>query len=268
MGNKDIVSKHLLKRIVEELSHYLFHLDLKNVEVLETQYQRVEERRADIVVKAEQAGKELLVHIEVQNSNDAEMSFRMLRYYTDIALNWPGSEIEQYLIYIGKPKLIMPEGISQRKIDYAYHIIDMHNIDCQTFLKQDQPDALVLAILCDFKGQDAREVVHYIIKRLKFLTKDNESAFREYISMLELLSTNRDLSVNIKEEEKMLSVRLRDLPSFEIGYEEGIEVGIEVGIEKEKEKIAKQMLLDMDEQTVSKYTGLPLSVVQNLNENK
>jgi len=266
MGNKDIVSRHLLKRVVKDLAHYLFHLDLKNIEVLETQYQRVEDRRADLVVKAQEAGRSLLVHIEVQNTNEKAMPFRMLRYYTDIVLCWPNSEVEQYLIYIGKPKLLMSDAIQQHNINYKYHLIDMHNIDCQTFLKQDKPDALVLAILCDFKGQDEREVIHYIIQRLKFLTKDNESAFREYISMLELLSTNRNLSVNIKEEEKMLTAQLRDLPSFEVGYEEGIEKGIEKGVEKGIEKIAKQMLLDMDEKTVAKYTGLSIKVIRSLKE--
>ncbi len=34
----------------------------------------------------------------------------------------------------------------------------MHTIDCEKFLTMDSPDALVLAILCDFKGRDERDM--------------------------------------------------------------------------------------------------------------
>jgi len=49
----------------------------------------------------------------------------------------------------------------------------MHTIDCEKFLKMDTPDALVLAILCDFKGRDEKDVVVYIITRLRELTQDD-----------------------------------------------------------------------------------------------
>jgi hypothetical protein len=52
MGDKDIISKYLIKRIVKDITCYLFHLELNDIEILETQYQRVEERRADIVARA------------------------------------------------------------------------------------------------------------------------------------------------------------------------------------------------------------------------
>ena len=230
MAEKDIISKKIIKRLIEDISRYIFELELDALEVLETQFQRTEERRADIVVKVLQAGKEYLLHIEIQNNNDHTMPNRMLRYRTDIASQWPDFAIEQYLIYIGKGSLTMSKGIVDNNINYQYHLIDMHQIDCQNFLQKNNPDALILAILCDFKGRDEKEVIHFIITQLKQFYKDNERSFRESISMLEILSTNRDLSVNIKEEEKMLSMRLDELPSYEIGFEKGIEKGIENNI--------------------------------------
>jgi len=86
MGEKDIVSKHLIKRIIEDISKYLFHLELEKVEVLETEYNRIEERRADIVVKVQQQENISLLHVEIQNNNDATMPLRMLRYRSDIEL--------------------------------------------------------------------------------------------------------------------------------------------------------------------------------------
>ena len=109
----------------------------------------------------------------------------------------------------------------------------MHTIDCQKMIDIGSPDALVLAILCDFKGRPEREVLHHLLQQLQQMTADNETQFRECLSMMEILSSNRGLQQILKEEEKMLSqVKQSELPSYQIGLEQGIEQGIEKGIGK------------------------------------
>jgi predicted transposase YdaD len=82
---------------------------------------------------------------------------------------------------------------------------------------------LVLAILCDFKGQPPSEVVHFIFERLQQLAGNNESGLREYIRMVEILSVNRSLEKVVEEEEKMLSqIKTSQLPSFNIGLKQGL----------------------------------------------
>ncbi len=66
-------------------------------------------------------------------------------------------------------------------------------------LWQLRADVLVLAILCDFENRPTKDVVQYILTRLKTLLKDDESGFRRYIDMLEILSENRELQETIKE---------------------------------------------------------------------
>lgn len=46
MNDKDIVSKQLLKNIALDMAKVLFHLRIDKAEWLETESQRVEERRA------------------------------------------------------------------------------------------------------------------------------------------------------------------------------------------------------------------------------
>ncbi len=109
----------------------------------------------------------------------------------------------------------------------------MHTIDCEKFLTMDSPDALVLAILCDFKQRDEKDIIAYIIQRLQELTKDNSHRLGKYMLILEELSTNRDLQQKIKEVESMLrDMKFEDLPSYSIGMERGIERGIERGFER------------------------------------
>jgi hypothetical protein len=176
------------------------------------------------------ADEAFILHIEIQNDNLKTMPSRMLRYRSELIHSYPESDNRQYLIYIGKGRLTMADGIEQSGLSYHYPIIDMHNVDCQRMIDLGTTDALVLAILCDFKGRPEREVLHYLLERLQALTTDNQTQFRECLGMMEILSSNRGLQNILKEEEKMLSrVNQRELPSFQIGMEYGLGQGIEQG---------------------------------------
>jgi len=154
----------------------------------------------------------------------------MLRYYTDIALSYPGLPIRQAVIYIGKSALNMPVGKKDIGLDYQYNLIDMHTIDYQELLKQDSPDAIVLAILCDFKKDSDNEAVTNIVQLLHDKLQGHPKKFREYMYMLEVLSENRYLKTVIKEVETVITnVKVEDLPSYELGMEKGMKKGEQIG---------------------------------------
>jgi len=232
MTAKDIISRDILKRLTEALVHRILGLEAKVIEPLETQNQRVEDRRADLVARMrDRDGEEFLLHVEVANNNDSNMPLRMLRYYTDIRLAKHHGPIRQFLIYIGSERLAMPAGLDEPGFEgYRYGLVDMHRIDCSGLLTQDNPDALVLAILCNFGGRNPKEVVGYIVQRLRELLGKDERGFREYMNMLEIYSENRDLQPQIKEAEHMLTrADVERLPSFAIGFERGTAEGLEKG---------------------------------------
>ncbi len=58
---------------------------------------------------------EFLLHVEIANSNRADMPLRMLRYYTDIRLAGHRGPLPQFLIYIGADALTMPVGIWRQR---------------------------------------------------------------------------------------------------------------------------------------------------------
>ena len=82
--------------------------------------------------------------------------------------------------------------------------------------------------------------------------------------MLEILSTNRDLKATVEEEEKMLSMRWDELPSYDIGFEKGIEQGIE----QEKTKIILNMLDIFDDDKIHQITGASLDEIKRIRKNK
>ena len=269
MGKKDIISKHVLKHLAADIANLLLHLDIDNdsVELLSTEQQRIELRHADLVARVKQRSTQasFILHVEIQNSNDKQMPLRMLRYYTDIQLAYPNERIHQYLVYIGKATLNMPDSFKAGDFNYRYHILDMHTVDCQLLLAQDTPDALVLAILCDFKERPVQDVVNYIVKRLQELLQDDESGFRNYFEMLETLSENRHLKPNIDEVKTMLTeIDIKKLPS----YNWGLEQGLEQGRKQEALDIARKMLPVMDDMAIVSITGLSLEAIKALRKSK
>lgn len=119
------------------------------------------------------------------------MPLRMLRYYTDIRFAGHQGPIRQFLVYIGTAPLAMADGIEESGLlGYHYGLVDMHRVNCAGLLVQDNPDALVLAVPCDFGDREPQEVINYIVRRLKELIGANEGQFREYMAMLEILSGN------------------------------------------------------------------------------
>ena len=237
MGKKDIISKEITKTIIKDISTYILKLDIKEIEYIDKESQRIENREADILAKV---NNEYILHLEIQSSYDSFMPYRMLRYFTDIKLNkdFHKYPVKQYLINLSNKN--MKNYIDE--FNYKFDIIDLKSLDCNYFMNLDTPDGVVLAILCDFKNQNENFVIENIIKKLHSLVK-NEKEYRKYFSMLEELSTLRNLKETIKETEMRLSdITYKDLPSYEIGFEQGIEQGENKGITKGKIETAILMI--------------------------
>lgn len=115
----------------------------------------------------------------------------------------------------------MPQNISEPNLSYHYELVDMHTVNCETLLERNTPEALVLAILCDFKGRPANAVVREIGTRLRLLMHNDDKGFLDYFSMLEILGQNRNLGEQIKETKEMLTqIDVSRLPSYQWGRED------------------------------------------------
>jgi len=133
----------------------------------------------------------------------------------------------------------------------------MRDVDCNALLSRDEPDALVLAILCNFGGREPQVVVNHILSRLKQITGKNSKVFREYLDMLEILSDNRNLKPYIKEAEAMLTrVDVERLPSYELGMEKGLKKGLEKGGYQVQCRIARSLFGVLPDAVIADKTGL------------
>jgi hypothetical protein len=75
MTAKDIISRDTLKRLTTDLAKNLLGVDGEAIELLETQNQRVEDRRADLLARMRAtSGEEFLLHVEIANNNQADFA--------------------------------------------------------------------------------------------------------------------------------------------------------------------------------------------------
>ncbi len=221
---KDLVSKDLLKTMARDISKHILHIDIKDdMEIIDKEFVRIEKRDADLVFKN---GKEL-IHIEIQNDNHKKMHLRMHRYYSDILFEYEDYKISQYLLYIGKYKCSMISQIKRDKIDYSYDIINFKDLDCQELINSDDPSAVTLAILCDFKDLDTQLVVNSILKKLKELSDERD--YEKYLRALNLYSLNRNLEKELKKGVEMLRVDMEKTPFYQLGVERGEKIGEKIG---------------------------------------
>ncbi len=260
MPEKDLISKQLLKRLLVGFSNQLFNLDITEAELLNNEQARIESRRADLVARVKDAnGDSYILHIEIQNDNQKNMPLRMLRYYSDIALAHVGEKVVQHLLYIGKAPLAMPNQIRDHNLLYHYEILDMSKQNSEHFLNSNNPDAIVLAILCNHQGQEPNALVARIIKDLRRLHGDKLDKLRDSLKMLEVLAGNRNLQTVVKENVKMYI----DVEKLGI-YQLVKEIGEERGEERGEQKVLLQLLKKLSPEQVSEFSGVPLEKVRDI----
>lgn len=265
----DISLKDALSGLEIEFTKAFLGFEIKEAEPLNVELQKIEEVKADYICKVKDSQDiESILHIEFQSDNHKEMHFRMLRYLTELHKRYK-LPIIQAVIYVGKNRLNMKNSIKfsnyGTNIDYRYEIIDTSKLDCKYFLESNSDDLVVLAILCDFKDRDKREIVHKIALKLEELCKGDYNRFRDKFLKVEVLSNLRDLTDIVKEEEKLVTdkIKVENLPSYQIGQE----IGFSEGINQEKLYIAKNLILKgLDIQFVVDTTDLSIDKVKALKE--
>ena len=276
MPEKDLISKQLLKRLLVGFSNQLFHLDITQAELIDNEQPRIESRRADLVARVKDAnGKSYILHIEIQNDNQKNMPLRMLRYYSDIALAHVGEKVVQHLLYIGKAPLSMPNQIRDHNLLYHYEILDMRKQNSEHFLNSGNPDAIVLAILCNQQGQEPNALVARIIKELRRLHGDKLNKLRDSLKMLEVLAGNRNLQNAVKENvemyidvEKLGIYQLVKEKSEAKGVARGEAKGMKKGRAEYEQEIILQLLTKLPPEQVADLSGISLAKVRSIARQK
>lgn len=229
-------------------------------EELPDSLQHTKERKPDLLKKiTDDKGETFVLHIEFQTHDDPDMAYRMAEYLV-MLLRMYKIPVRQYVIYIGEGTPSMPNTLTNGKSYFHYEMIAISSIDYHVFLRSENPEEKMFAILANF-GNDSPEtaVTNIAASVVKNAKGDLERERRK--NQLRILAQLRTLvsdKIEIMESVSSFFKEENDI-FYKVGEKRGHEKGLEQGrietSEKEKILFVKNLLLQTDH-TITKIAGL------------
>jgi hypothetical protein len=215
-------------------------MDLQQVEIitLPRKIQRTLEREMDGLLRVVGiSGEPFLLNLEWQSANDPKMCLRMLLYHALSAIVHELPVIG-VVIYIGKEKVDMSVSMESDSLKYNYRLIDMTELNPESFLESDIPEEVIMAVLAGKpKNSHKREIIKKILHKLRLLLCHDNEALHRRLEQFEIIGELRDVQKIIIEEEKNMAL------TYNIEKDIRYNQGLEKGIANEKYAFVKNLLL-------------------------
>jgi hypothetical protein len=182
------------------------------------------------------------------------MPERMLFYKTLLKIVYK-LPVRQVVFYLDDKPLLMSNCINEDNLYFRYELYDVRTFAASPFLASHIPQEVMLAILCDYEGLSADEVMEKILLRLQELSKQKKD-FQKYAFQLHVLAGLRKLH-------KIFNQKIKTMPLI---YDIHLEMdpfyheGMEKGIEKGKIEMVENLLYD------NKYSISSIANLANLSE--
>ena len=233
MADFDKILKENIEAVFLPLVEKMLGLSIKETFELKDNLQITIKRETDFLKRViDQDGKEWILHLEFQTTNDPKMIYRMAEYRAILQRKYE-IPVRQVVIYLGSEKPKMRTQLSEEEQITGFELKDIKNVSLQSTLDSDIPEEIILSILTDYEKSDAEKVIDQIIYKLQRSSK-SESELSKSVQQLIVLSRLRKLEVKIKQ-------KINDMPiTYDIKtdglYNEGIREGIQKGIQKGREE--------------------------------
>jgi predicted transposase/invertase (TIGR01784 family) len=228
MGKFDAIIKESLSNLVVPLAK-IMGIDLTDTEMMKDKLQYTTEREVDFLFKTtdKKTGEAEILQFDFQAANDMKMPKRMLYYRCMIDLNHE-LPVRQIVFYIGYEPLRMPHFIREKNLSYEYEIYDFRSLDAQSFLNSTAPDAVIFAVLADFKDEAPEVMIEKVLLRLNDLcTRKDE--LNKFAFQLQILTRLRNFEPIVEQKIKNMSLILDIDIKNSLFYREGLEEGVEKG---------------------------------------
>ncbi len=215
----DITLKSILKDVPKRFFNML--TGFEDAKFLDVQFPSVRYRQPDLLMDLPDNS---LWHFEIQSSNDSNMDWRMLDYFSMISQHCKRPP-EQMLLYVGDERLKMGKGLKFKRLKFGYRVRDIRDIKSSELLASDNLSDVKLSILCN--TEDVVGTTREVLSRSSHLEAGDRST---YILELLNLSRLRGLSDIVKKEVNSMPVTI-DL-SKDALYLEGTRKGVVEGKRK------------------------------------
>jgi predicted transposase YdaD len=179
--------------------------EAKKVSDIDTVFKNPSELRIDYAKKiVNKDGNTYILHIEFQSDIDDKFANRMLAYYQVLNEKY-NEEIEQILIYVGSPKAKpIINFIEHKNLSFKFNVLDFSQISYENLIKSNSPSEVILALLCNFHGDNPNDIVQKIETRLQEISS-NKTEHKKYLKYLLNL-------VNLRKFDESIVKKIKAMP--------------------------------------------------------
>ena len=226
MNIYDRIFKENIEPLIPFLFEKVLHLyDVRKTEELKDKLQITLERETDYIRKVVfdgEAWRNYILQIEIQTTDDLEMVFRMILYYSILCYKYR-LPVKQFVLYLGdKQPPSMATVLSHENLFYKFTLIDIRTIGYEHFLNSQQPEEVILAILGDMHGKAPEVVINEILLKLQSF-EQNGLKMGKYFIQLRVISKLRKL-------QKLTFELIKKMPFiYELETDEAYLEGLNIG---------------------------------------
>jgi len=214
---------HIFLPLVEKI----LNLTIVSYKTLQVKFPQTTESEVDFLYEiVDAANAKLILHIEFQSNNDAQMLERMQEYHSKIYRKYK-LPVKSLVINVGKQAFTARSKLKTEEIFTGYEIINLFELSKDELLSNQVPEVVILALLANYPKEEIETVLRMIIKKLKQIVSA-EKDLKRYVNQLLLLSRLRnfeDVSAKIINNMPILY----DVEKDSL-YQQGIEKGINKSI--------------------------------------
>lgn len=244
----DKIFKENIEAVIPSLMQNILGITAISSEELPDDIQHTKERKPDVLKKiTDISGETFVLQIEFQVADEPEMIYRMLDYKSMLLRKYKLS-VKQFVIFLGKGKPKMPTELYTEDVGFKYKLLSIKTIDYKTFLKSNNPEEIVFAVLSNFGKEKPENAIEKIIHKLEETTK-TELTLKKYLRQLRILAELRRLDFKIDEIMDSISKYINEETDY--------------FVVKAKKKIVENLLneSDMSLEKIAKVAGVSIDFV-------
>ncbi|QMW06179.1 hypothetical protein [Spirosoma foliorum] len=257
----DKIFKENIEVVLPSLLENIFGITAVESEELPDDLQHTKERKPDVLKKITDAkGVTFVLHIEFQLVDESEMVYRMADYFIMLMRKYK-TPVRQFVIFLGPSQPQMPTQIEVDCLQFRFPLVAFIQLDVELFLKSNQPEEVLLAVLANFSDKSPEDVLKRIIGRIEETTEGDLSLNR-YFSQLRVLAQLRNLELTLK-------TTMDSIAKF-ISEERDVLYlrGFDKGEEKAEERFVKNLLtkLSLTIEQIAEIAGVSVEFVKNVQQ--
>jgi len=225
MGDYDKVIKENIEAIFAPILEKLLNISVAKSYEIKDKVQTTIEPEPDFLKRViDHDGKQFILQIEFQTTNDPDMVYRMAEYKAILQRKFR-IPVNQYVIYLGSGSPTMKTLLSVEEQITGFHLTNIKDLPTKSTLNSKIPEEIILTVLGDYPKSNASGMVDSILNRLKQVAKD-EASLLKAVQQLLVLSRLRNLDDEIEQKVDNMPITY-DIKTDRL-YNKGVEEGKEL----------------------------------------